>query len=96
VGLMVPDLHRLQGASLLRLGAEHEAEAMQSLQTAVDFAKKQGAPLLQLRAALTMAEAAIARGRLAEGLELLRAACAVLPPECDVPELAEAKRLLAA
>jgi len=96
VGLMVPDLHRLQGASLLRLGAEHEAEAMQSLQTAIDFAKKQGAPLLQLRAALTMAEAAIARGRLAEGVELLRAACASLPPECDVPELAEAKRLLAA
>jgi predicted ATPase len=96
VGLLVPELHRLQGASLLRLGAGHEGEAMQSLQVAMDVAKQQGAPLLQLRAALTMAEAEIARGRLAEGQAPLRAVCANLPPECDVPELEEAKRLLAA
>jgi predicted ATPase len=69
---------------------------MRSLQTALDVAKQQGATLLQLRAALSMASAAAAQGRAAEGLEPLRTVCAELPAEFDLPDLDEARRLLAA
>ncbi|MEO6929940.1 MAG: hypothetical protein ABI190_12320 [Casimicrobiaceae bacterium] len=95
VGVYVPELHRLRGVCLLRLNASHETEAMRSLQTALDVAKQQGATLLQLRAAISIAKASRALKRANAGLETLRDVCAELPPECDVPEIEEAKRLLA-
>ncbi len=95
VGMFVPELHRLQGVCLLRLGAGHADEAMRSLQTALDVAKQQGAALFELRAGLSVAKAGLRAGpAVAEGLQSLRAVCAELPPEFDAPELEEAKQLL--
>jgi len=94
VGMLVPELHRLQGVCLLRLGSADEA--MRSLQTAFDVARQQGAALFELRAALSLMKAGAARGRAAEGQQSLRAICADLPPEFDAPELADARRLLSA
>ena len=96
VGMYVPELHRLQGVCLLRLGADHAEEAMRSLQTALDVAKQQGAALFELRAALSLAKAAAAQGRAAEGLQSLRVVCAVLPPEFDAPDLEDARQILRA
>ncbi len=96
VGIYVPELHRLRGVCLLRLDASYETEAMQSLQTAFDVAKQQGATLLQLRAAISIAKASRALKLAGAGLEPLRDVCAELPPECDAPDIEEAKRLLAA
>jgi class 3 adenylate cyclase/predicted ATPase len=96
VGMLVPELHRLQGVCLLRLGADHADEAMRSLHTALEVARQQGAALFELRAVLTLAKAAGAQGRAAEGLQSLRAVCADLPPEFDAPELEEARQLLTA
>jgi predicted ATPase len=94
VGMFVPELHRLQGVCLVRLGSGHADEATRSLQTAVDVARQQGAAFFELRAALSMAKAAAAQGRAAEGQQSLRAVCAELPPEFDAPDLEEARRIL--
>jgi predicted ATPase len=94
VGMFVPELHRLQGVCLLRLGSGHVDEAMRSLHTALDVARQQGAALFELRIALSLAKATAAQGRVAEGLQSLRAVCTEFPPEFDAPELEEAKQLL--
>jgi class 3 adenylate cyclase/predicted ATPase len=96
VGIYVPELHRLHGVCLLRLGSGNADEGMRSLQTALDVAKQQGATLLELRAALSLAKAAAAQGRAAEGQQSLRAVCAELPAEFDAPDLEEARQFLAA
>ena len=95
VGLYVPELYRLQGTCLLQLdGGSHQDEAMRSLRTAVDVARQQGATLLEMKAAMSLARAAAAIGRPAEGIAPLRALCAALPAGFDAPDLAEAKQLL--
>ena len=96
IGLYISELYRLQGICLLRDGASSADEAMRSLQTAVGIARQQGATLLELRAALSVATATIKMGGPAPDLGPLRAVFANLPPELDVPELDQAKRLLAA
>jgi class 3 adenylate cyclase len=94
VGMYVPELHRLHGVCLLNLGADDEGRC--ALQTALDVAKQQGATLFQLKAALSMAKAGLARGWPKESLEALRAVCCELPAEFDAPWLAEARQVLAA
>jgi class 3 adenylate cyclase len=94
VGMFVPELHRLHGVCLLDLGADDEGR--RALQTALEVAKQQGATLLQLKAALSMAKATLARGWPRKSLEPLRAVCAELPAEFDAPWLAEASQVLAA
>ena len=94
VGFYVSELYRLQGVCLLRLDPSNEVEAMRSLQNAVDIARRQGATLLELKAAMSLARAAVAIGRPAEGLTSLRELCATLPPEFDAANLREANDLL--
>ena len=94
VGMFVPELHRLQGVCLLRLGSGHADEAMRSLQTALIVARQQGAALFELRAAMSLAKTAASQGRAAEGQQSLRAVCSDLQPEFDAPDLEEAKRIL--
>ena len=94
VGMYVPELHRLHGVCLLSLGAGDEGR--RALQTAIDVAKQQGATLFELKAALSMAKAALARGWPRQSLEPLRAVCAELPAKFDAPWLAEARQVLAA
>ena len=92
VGIFVSELYRLQGLCLLRI--DGECEAMGSLRTAVDVARQQGATLLELRAAVSLARASIAIGRPAEGFGLLRNLCATLPSEFDAASLTKANDLL--
>jgi len=49
---------------------------------------------LELKAAMSLARAAVAIGRPAEGLTSLRELCATLPPEFDAANLREANDLL--
>ena len=94
VGMYVPELHRLHGVCLLKLGAADEGA--RALQTALDVAKQQGAPLFQFKAALSIAKAGLARGRSRQGIAPLRTVCEELPAEFEAPELAEAREILAA
>ncbi|HEX3632669.1 MAG TPA: adenylate/guanylate cyclase domain-containing protein [Casimicrobiaceae bacterium] len=94
VGMYVPELHRLHGVCLLNLGADDDGR--RALQTALDVAKQQGTTLFQLKAALSMAKAALPRGWPRQSLDPLRAVCAELPANFDGPWLAEAKQVLAA
>ena len=94
VGMYVAELHRLHGVCLLNLGADDEGR--RALQTALDVGKQQGATLFRLKAALSMAKAALARSWPRESLEPLRAVCCELPAEFDAPWLAEARQVLAA
>jgi predicted ATPase len=57
-------------------------------------AKQQGAALLELRAAVSLARAAIAIGQPNDGLGALRALCSALPPAFDTANLVEARELL--
>ncbi len=95
VGFYISELYRLQGVCLLRADRDANAEsALQSLRTAGDVARKQGATALELRAAVSRARAGVAVGRPAEGVTALRELCATLPPEFDATNLREAKELL--
>jgi predicted ATPase len=94
IGVFVPELYRLQGVCLLRLDSHNEDEAMSSLQMAVDIAKQQNATLFQLKAAISMADAANSIGQPEKSLQSLRDLCANLPEGFDAPQLAEGKRLL--
>ncbi len=94
IGIFVPELYRLQGVYLLRLDSNNQEEATSSLQMALDIAKKQKAPLFQLKAAISMAEAASSTGQPERSLQPLRDFCADLPEGFEAPQLAEAKRLL--
>jgi predicted ATPase len=94
IGLWVSELYRLQGLCLLEMDSGNQPEAMNSLQLAVDVAKQQGANLLHLKAAISMAEAASALGQPEKAMASLHDLCANLPPDFDAPPLDEAKKLL--
>ena len=94
VGFYISELYRLQGVCLLRAGRSNADEAMRSLRMAVDIAKQQRATLLELRAAVSLARAAIASGRAAEEIKALRELCATLPAAFDAASLGEARALL--
>ncbi len=94
VGVFVSELYRLQGLCLLGVDGGNGGEAMHSLRTAIAVAKQQGAALLELRAAVSLARAGVAIGRPDEGLDTLRAFCAAPPPEFDASNLVEARELL--
>jgi class 3 adenylate cyclase/predicted ATPase len=94
VGIFVSELFRVQGLCLLRADDAAKEEAMHSLRTAVEIARQQSASLLELRAAMSLARAAIRLGRPAEGVDPLRALYAELPPAFDAASLAEAREVL--
>jgi class 3 adenylate cyclase/predicted ATPase len=94
VGIFVSELYRLQGLCLLGVDGGNEREALQSLRTAVAVAKQQGAALLELRAAVSLARVAMAIGRHDDEVDALRRFCSAPPPEFDAANLAEARQLL--
>jgi len=67
---------------------------MHSLRTAVAVARQQGATLLELRAALSLARGATTTDGRATDLEPLRDVCAALPVDVDAPDVEEARELL--
>jgi class 3 adenylate cyclase/predicted ATPase len=95
VGIYVSELYRLEGTCLLQADAANADEAVRSLQTAVGIARQQGAKLLELDAAASLARAAPALGRGDEPLQSLRELCVSMPAGFDAPALARARALLA-
>jgi len=94
IGIFVSELYRIQGLCLLRAGAEKE-QTIDALRTGVTVAKRQGMPVLELRAAASLARAGIELGRPEEGVDALRELCSGLPRGFEAPELSEAREILA-
>ena len=64
------------------------------MRTALDVARAQRATVLEVRAAMGLARAAIAQQRPDEGVNALKELCASLPSTFDAPELRQASELL--
>jgi len=94
VGIFISELYRLHGLCLLRDGASKD-EAMHSLRTAVAVAKQQGSTLFELRAAASLARAAIELGRPEKSIGALREVCSNLPRDFESDDLSGAREILA-
>jgi predicted ATPase len=73
VHLHLAELHRLQGAALVRSGAS-PAEAQASVQRAIEVAQDQGAKSHELRAAMGMARLKRDHSRRSEARDAIRCA----------------------
>ena len=93
VVLMV-DLHRLKGDLLLAIHPDHPSEAESWYQRALETAQEQGALMLELRAAISLARLWQAQGIAAQGKGLLSEAYAKFTEGFATPDLAEARELL--
>ncbi len=96
VGAFVPELYREQGLCLFRLDPPSPEETMKSLRMAVEIAKQQKALLYELKAAISLAETAVAMGQPEMGLPILRDLWVSLPDGFDAPQLEEGRQLLRA
>jgi predicted ATPase len=95
VGMYVSELYRLEGICMLEVDPANSDRAVASLQTAATVAHQQGAALLELSAALSLARAAALLGSGDDARSALGALCDALPDDLDVPALTEARQLLA-
>ena len=89
------ELHRLKGDLLLELPTPNVSDGEASLTEAVAIARRQGAPLWELRAATSLARMRIEQGRYAEASGLLEPL--VQAPgdgDRDMPDLDAARQLL--
>jgi predicted ATPase len=89
------ELHRLKGDLLLELPTPNVSNGEASLTEAVAIARRQGAPLWELRAATSLARMRIEQGRYAEASGLLEPL--VQAPgdgDRDMPDLDAARQLL--
>jgi class 3 adenylate cyclase/predicted ATPase/ABC-type transport system involved in cytochrome c biogenesis ATPase subunit len=94
VGLYISELYRLRGVCLLQAEPAKADEAMHAIRAALDITRRQGASALELRAAMSLAQAEAAGDRSTGGLDSLRELVTKLPPGFESPELAEARRLV--
>ena len=92
-GLYVPEIHRLRGVFLKSLGSPAE-EVERALRTALDIAEEQGAFLLKLRAATSLARLWRDQGKVQEARELLAPVYGWFTEGFDTRDLKEAKALL--
>ena len=92
-GLYVPEIHRLRGVFLRSLGSPVE-EVECALRTALQVADEQGALLLKLRAAMSMARLWRDQGKRNEARELLAPVYGWFTEGFDTRDLKEAKALL--
>jgi tetratricopeptide (TPR) repeat protein len=90
------ELHRLRGEMLLRRDPANPVPAENALQTAIAVAKRQTTRSFELRAALALANLYISTARPAEANAVLTPALEGFTPTAEMPEIAEAKALLAA
>jgi DNA-binding winged helix-turn-helix (wHTH) protein len=94
--LCTAELHRLRAE--LRLSDSRDLEARrvaeEDLRTAIDISRAQGARLLTLRAAVSLARTLAGTRRSAEALLLLGDARDEVPEGRDLPDLVEAKALM--
>jgi predicted ATPase len=91
-GLYVPEIHRLRGTFLKNLGSPAE-EIERALRTALELAEEQGAFLLKLRAAVSLARLWRDQGKV-QARELLAPVYGWFTEGFDTRDLKEAKALL--
>jgi predicted ATPase len=87
------DLHRLAGELLLRLGRREESEAR--LRHALELARGQGSPSLELRAALSLADHLGVEGRGDEARGLVAGVYSSFTEGLETHDLVAARDLLA-
>jgi predicted ATPase len=92
-GLFAPEIHRLRGVFLRSLGSPAE-EVERSLRTALEIAEDQGAFLLKLRAAASLARLWRDQGKVQQARELLAPVYGWFTEGFDTRDLKEAKALL--
>jgi len=90
--MFVPELRRLKGEALHRLGQRDAAR--RELQLSLATTQAQGVPLLSLRAALSLHEVLAAMGKASDGRARVEDALAALPEGNDLPEGKRAKAIL--
>ena len=88
------ELHRLQGALLLRRPAADVAQAEECFQRALDVARRQGARSWELRAAVSLGRLWEQQGKRGEALALLSPIYGWFTEGFDTADLQEAKGLL--
>jgi predicted ATPase len=92
-GLYVSEVHRLRGTFLKSLGSPVE-EVQCALRTALQIAEEQGAYLLKLRAAMSLARLWRDQGKVQQARELLAPVYGWFTEGFDTRDLKEAKALL--
>lgn len=92
-GLYVPEIHRLRGVFLKSLGSPVE-EVESALRTGLKLAEEQGACLLKLRAATSLARLWRDQGKVRQARELLAPVYGWFTEGFDTLDLQEAKALL--
>ena len=89
----LPELHRLK-AELLLLDRARTTEAENSLRTALEIARSQGARALELRSATSLGRFLIASGRSKQALEILRPVYNWFTEGLETADLLDAGQLL--
>jgi class 3 adenylate cyclase/tetratricopeptide (TPR) repeat protein len=89
------ELHRKKGELLIACSDTEPAQAEQEFRQAIDIARKQSARLFELRAATSLARLWSVGGRREAALELLRPLYAWFGEGADIPDLREAREVLA-
>jgi predicted ATPase len=90
------ELHRARGEMLLKRGPANPTAAEEAFQTAITVAKQQGTRSFELRALLALAKLLQSTGRSVEAHAVLIPALESFSPTPEMPEIAEARALLAA
>jgi class 3 adenylate cyclase len=93
IGVFVCELWRLRGELMLRLGAADTLQCKRYMATALRMATEQGAPILQLKAATSLARLLANSGRRDEASTILDRSQENVPDEWEGPETAAALQL---
>jgi DNA-binding winged helix-turn-helix (wHTH) protein/predicted ATPase len=94
--VVLPELDRIHGELLLcSAGSEARADAERFMLAAVERARQQGARLPELRAAVSLARCLSGSARREEARALLERTCAGFPDSPALPDLDDARRLIA-
>ena len=88
------EVYRLKGELLLQQSVEHQGEAEEGLQQALDVARRQQAKSLELRAAMSLARLWQRQGKCDAARELLAPIYGWFTEGFDTADLQEAKALL--
>jgi predicted ATPase len=91
---LAADLHRMRAALILRADAGERGAAEADLRRALEIAREQEAPSLQLRAARDLARVLAERDERQQATDLLSPIYGGVTEGFDTPDLTEANELL--
>jgi predicted ATPase len=91
---LTAEVHRMRAGLVLRSGASQRSAVEADLRTALDFARRQGALSLELRAARDLASLLADVGERGQAVDLLAPVFAAFTEGFDSPDLQESKALL--